>query len=166
MFRFVFKLLKYTIVVVVSAFVTLMFLVSANPDSNSPQSETTKSAPIIDGPVLTIGPDMEQLKKEQEEKAKKEEAIAKAEAVKKAAERRKGFHCLSAWDGSHRQTVKLIKKNLKDPKSFEHIETRITPVENGSHIVFTKYRAKNSFGGYVVETQPSAISNATCQLLN
>ena len=161
MFKFVFKLFKYTTMVVVAAFVTLMFLVSTEDKVDEVASKTY---------TIVEGPDMEQLKKEQVEQAKKEEqkrqAIAKAEAVKKAAERRKGFHCLSGWDGSHRQTVKLIKKNLKDPKSFEHIETRITPVENGSHIVFTKYRAKNSFGGYVVETQPSAISNATCQLLN
>lgn len=57
----------------------------------------------------------------------------------------------SPWDGSHRQLESYIKKNLKDPDSYQHIETRYA--DNGNTItVTTKYRAKNSFGGYVIES--------------
>jgi len=56
----------------------------------------------------------------------------------------------SAWDGSHYALERLIKKNLKDPDSYEHIETRFG--DKGEYIlVYTKYRARNSFGGMVIE---------------
>lgn len=57
----------------------------------------------------------------------------------------------SGWDGSHSNLERYVKKNLKDPDSYEHIETRYG--DRGDHIyVLMKYRAKNSFGGYVIET--------------
>jgi hypothetical protein len=56
----------------------------------------------------------------------------------------------SSWDGSHRELVSQLKANLKDPDSFEHIETTYK-VQGDSIWVFMNYRAKNSFGGYVVE---------------
>lgn len=57
----------------------------------------------------------------------------------------------SAWDGAHINLEMLIEENLKDPDSYQHIETRYR--DNGDSIlVTTKYRAKNSFGGYVVNT--------------
>lgn len=57
----------------------------------------------------------------------------------------------SAWDGSHRELERWIKKNIKDPRSYEHIETRFG-MDGDTVIVATTYRAKNSFGGYVVNT--------------
>ena len=55
------------------------------------------------------------------------------------------------WDGSHRELTKVIKSNLRDPDTYEHIET--TYEINGDSVnVMTKYRAKNGFGGHVVET--------------
>lgn len=55
----------------------------------------------------------------------------------------------SAWDGSHVQLERYIKKNLKDPDSYEHIETRYG--DQGDYLlVSTSYRARNSFGGMVV----------------
>jgi hypothetical protein len=67
----------------------------------------------------------------------------------------------SPWDGSHRELEKYIKRNLKDPKSYEHIETRYG--DKGDHIfLYTKYRAKNSFGGYVIgEVTAKANINGT-----
>lgn len=64
----------------------------------------------------------------------------------------------SAWDGSHRALERYIKDHLKDPDSYEHIKT--TYIENADKTltIYTKYRAKNSFGGYVIE---SAIATAT-----
>lgn len=51
----------------------------------------------------------------------------------------------------------FIKENLNDPDSLQHIETRYwkkfdkNGQFNNTITVKTKYRAKNSFGGYVVE---------------
>ncbi len=63
----------------------------------------------------------------------------------------------SAWDGSVYQVERWLKDNLKDPDSFKAIEwSPVVEVPPGSSlphkfIVRCKYRAKNSFGGYVIE---------------
>lgn len=55
----------------------------------------------------------------------------------------------SAWDGSHRDLVKLVKENMNDPKSFEHVETRY--IDDGDGItVYMKFRGNNAFGGLVL----------------
>ena len=55
----------------------------------------------------------------------------------------------SSWDGSHRQLKRYTISRLKDPDSFQHIQTKYT--REGEYVrVYMKYRAKNSFGGYVV----------------
>lgn len=57
----------------------------------------------------------------------------------------------SGWDGSVLQVKRFLKKTLKDPKSYEGIEwSEVQSTEEG-YVVRHKYRAKNSFGGYVVE---------------
>lgn len=86
----------------------------------------------------------------------------KAEQAKSAEDERKGFHCLSAWDGSNRSLVEQIKHQLRDPDSFEHDETRITPVQNGKHIVTMRYRARNGFGGMNVETAIAEVDHNSC----
>lgn len=59
----------------------------------------------------------------------------------------------SSWDGSVSQVVKYLKNNLKDPNSYESIEWgNVTETDNG-YVVRHKYKAKNSFGGYVIEHQ-------------
>lgn len=58
----------------------------------------------------------------------------------------------SSWDGSVRQVEKYLKKNLKDPDSYQSIEwSPVVKNNDGTFMVRHKYRAKNSFGGYVVE---------------
>lgn len=60
----------------------------------------------------------------------------------------------SSWDGSVRQVERYLKKNLKDPDSYEAIEwSKVVKNANGTFMVRCKYRAKNSFGGYVIENQ-------------
>lgn len=62
-----------------------------------------------------------------------------------------GFHCLNTYDGSHHWFTSAIKERLRDPNSFEHISTKVTPVsENGTHTIRMKYRARNGFGGMTV----------------
>lgn len=54
----------------------------------------------------------------------------------------------SAWDGSHIELTKLIKKAMNDPGSYEHVETVYWDMKD--HIVVrTTYSGKNAFGGRV-----------------
>lgn len=57
----------------------------------------------------------------------------------------------SAWDGSVWQVKKYLKKTLKDPDSYESIEWSTVSEKNDLYQVRHKYRAKNSFGGYIIE---------------
>jgi RNA polymerase subunit RPABC4/transcription elongation factor Spt4 len=52
----------------------------------------------------------------------------------------------SGMDGSHRELTRKIKAALRDPNSYEHIETKYK--DNGDNLtIVTSYRAKNGFGG-------------------
>jgi hypothetical protein len=62
----------------------------------------------------------------------------------------------SSWDGSHRTLTKVIKDRMKDPDSYEHIETRYRD-DGNSIIVITRYRGANSFGGKVVNTMTARV---------
>jgi hypothetical protein len=44
-----------------------------------------------------------------------------------------------------------VKDRLRDPSSFEHIDTVISPVDDGDHKVVMTYRANNGFGGKTAE---------------
>lgn len=97
-----------------------------------------------------------------EQKRLEAEAKAKAEAEKQE-KRLKGFHCLSAWDGSHTDFKRRVKNAMRNPSSFEHMETRIAPVsEDGQHILIMTYRAENGFGGMNVGRATGLVDNATC----
>jgi len=54
----------------------------------------------------------------------------------------------SAWNGSHINLTKLIKQNMNDPSSYEHISTNYWDM-NDHLVVLTKYRGNNAFGGKV-----------------
>ena len=41
----------------------------------------------------------------------------------------------------------------------------ITPIENDEQIVYMTYRAKNGFGGVVVESIGAKIKNSDCSLI-
>ena len=102
------------------------------------------------------------IEKAQEEAERIKEAEQKAEKEKE--DRRKGFHCLSSWDGSHRAVKKAVEESARDPDSFEHIETRITPVDaEGNHKLVMRYRAANVFGGLSVGQVTATIDNQSCQ---
>lgn len=82
--------------------------------------------------------------------------------VADAKDKQAGFHCLSGWDGSHREFVESVKAGLRDPSSFEHIETRVTPNVDGQHTIFMDYRARNGFGGMNVGRAVGTFDNASC----
>ena len=88
-----------------------------------------------------------------------------ATAAKQAADverHRKGFHCLDDWGGSNSSLVDQVKADLRDPDSFQHIETRITPVVNGEHLAIMRYRAHNGFGGMNLGTARAIVDTKTC----
>ncbi len=79
---------------------------------------------------------------QQAEQVAKESATDRHELVEKQ---------FSVYDGSHRGLEKYIKKNMNDPDSYEHVETRFTDV--GDYIlVVTKFRGANAFGAKVINT--------------
>jgi len=83
---------------------------------------------------------------------------------RQAEERRKGFHCLSAWDGNHDGLEALIRDRLNDPGSMETIETVITPVDaRGDHAIVLEFTAKNAFGGRVRQMAFGIVDNSTCE---
>ena len=59
----------------------------------------------------------------------------------------------SSWDSSVYQVKYYLKTNLKDPKSVEYIDWSPVIREGSYYMVRCKYRAKNSFGGYVIENK-------------
>lgn len=93
-----------------------------------------------------------------------EQVAAKAKAEE---DRRNARHCRSNWDGSPLKVVDAVKKTLRDPNSFEHDDTRITPVDQAGHNrVVMKYRAKNGFGGMNIGYAAATIDNRTCDVLS
>ena len=85
------------------------------------------------------------------------------EAIEKAENKRKGFHCLSAWDGSHTALKDEVASRMRDPGSFEHVSTKITPVSSkGTHRLIMQFRAANGFGGMNNLSALAEIQNAGC----
>jgi len=81
-----------------------------------------------------------------------------------AEDRRKGFHCLSAWDGNHDGLEALIRDRLNDPDSMETTKTEIAPVdEDGDHLIRLTFTAKNAFGGRVRNVAYGWVDHDTCK---
>lgn len=88
------------------------------------------------------------------ELAKAEQKARKTELEKRRLQALKGPKPMrSEWDGSVSCVEDFLKKNLKDPDSLKYIEW--SPVVDGGDkwLIRVKYRAKNSFGGYVIENK-------------
>lgn len=89
------------------------------------------------------------------------------EAIRQAnEERRKGFHCLSAWDGSYAALERFVEERLGDPDSYEHIKTLVSPVSDiGTHNISMQFRARNGFGGMVIGTASAVITQDDCKIV-
>lgn len=97
------------------------------------------------------------------ETEKRMEADRRAKAERNLVEHRDGHHCLSGFSQEHWQIVRYVKDRLREPDSFEHIETAIAPVDkDGQHRLRMRYRARNGFGGMNVETDFFDVANADC----
>lgn len=93
----------------------------------------------------------------------KSDAEKATDLAKVESEKISGFHCLSQWDGSHRELISNLKTTLRDPDSFEHIDTKITPVDaKGFHLLTMRYRSKNGFGGMAIGTVIAQIKKDNC----
>ncbi|RBO54038.1 hypothetical protein DSD19_06130 [Rhodovulum sp. BSW8] len=97
-------------------------------------------------------------------KAEQERIAADAKAAAEAEDRRKGFHCLSGWDGSHPAFKRIVKNSMRDPDSFEHVDTLVGPVTNGWHAIRMVYRARNGFGGMNVGEAIGRYRNDDCSV--
>lgn len=105
---------------------------------------------ICSGPGLN---DSEPVELSPEEQAKAD-SIAMLDARQKKIEDQ-----FSAWDGSHIKLEFAIKKQMNDPKSYEHVETAYYE-ENGVLVIRTKFRGANAFGALVLTT---ALATATIE---
>lgn len=64
----------------------------------------------------------------------------------------------SGWDGSHINLTKVIKANMNDPDSYEHVETRF--LDRDEYVlVITKFRGNNAFGGKVVNVMYAQVTS-------
>lgn len=63
----------------------------------------------------------------------------------------------SAWDGSNKILTRVIKENMKNPDSYQHVRTTYV-VKGTDLIVTTIYRGTNSFGAIVPSTVVARIS--------
>ena len=69
----------------------------------------------------------------------------------------------SEQDASVHQVKNYLKANLLDPNSYESINWGYVDKvnkEDYTYVVRHKYRAKNSFGGYVIENKVFFLSNS------
>lgn len=92
-----------------------------------------------------------------------EQAARAAEAAAEAEFQKTGRHCLNPFTGANDPLVDLVTDRLRDPDSFEHIETSITPVEDGKHFVVMTYRARNGFGGMNTGQATGSVESANCR---
>lgn len=84
----------------------------------------------------------------------------------KASEEQAGFHCLNYYSGALTDLEDAVKSSLRDPSSYEHISTRVTPIRGDkTHAVLVEYRARNGFGGYAIARAAGRYANSDCKLL-
>ena len=137
--------------------------INALPDVPEMEEAAIVEAETDEGPAPELG-----------QQAASEAPVKAAPAVSKpnlptkptlTSEERRGMHCLNGWDGSHWKMQAEIKRRLRDPDSFEHVETRITPIDEvGNHSIFMTFRARNGFGGKNVQQAIGVVDNKECEL--
>jgi hypothetical protein len=77
-----------------------------------------------------------------------EEAQARLAAEARAVRVAKLEKQFSPWDGSHPAVEAAVKRSMKNPDSYKHVETRYTLLDHGMRIRMV-FRGTNSFGGVV-----------------
>jgi hypothetical protein len=103
-----------------------------------------------------------------EQRQSEEQRRVREEAQRQAEldQQKSGQHCLSGGNGSQRRLVGVVKQNLRNPSSFEHVATRITPRnEHGEHGVVMQYRAENGFGGMSLGMVTALVRSSDCTVI-
>lgn len=101
-----------------------------------------------------------------EQRAQKEARLNAEGTARNLAEHPDGQHCLSGFSGEHRDLARLIKRDLREPDSYEHISTTIWPVDAaGNHQLEMRYRARNGFGGMGIGEVLATVKNADCSFV-
>lgn len=54
---------------------------------------------------------------------------------------------------------------MRNPSSFEHIETRVTPVSGTRQTIYMRFRAENGFGGMNDGIATGDITHSSCALI-
>lgn len=114
-------------------------------------------------------PDFDSFVDQSEIDKKKAEIVAeKLLAKEKEAyeERKKKFekNCLSSWDGSHIELKNLIKDNVNDTDSFDHVET-LYKLYKGYAVVIMKFRAKNAFNATILNSVTAKVKLEDCSII-
>lgn len=78
------------------------------------------------------------------------------EAVRSAAAKAKVESQFSPWNGAHRNVEAAVKTAMRNPKSYEHVETRYK-VTDGGLTVYTQYRGTNAFNAIVTNTAVATV---------
>jgi hypothetical protein len=77
---------------------------------------------------------------------------------------KKAGHCLSGWDNTFPALKESVKASLRNPSSFEHVQTVFSPVdEHNTFGLIMTYRAQNGFGGMNVEAVGVEVNATTCK---
>ncbi|WP_338814057.1 hypothetical protein V9L05_01285 [Bernardetia sp. Wsw4-3y2] len=113
------------------------FLSSCGTNTQSTENKTTEEVVDISGEV----------------------DMTTQEDITKAANKEIFKDQFSPYDGSHINFEYDLKGLLKDSDSYEHIETKIVEFSEDMQFmtIITKYKARNSFGGMVVEYKKAKI---------
>lgn len=64
----------------------------------------------------------------------------------------------SGWDGAHPAVERAIKDQMKNPDSYQHVETRYIDTGYDNFTVFTRFRGTNSFNAVVTNTATATVS--------
>lgn len=74
--------------------------------------------------------------------------------------------CLTGFDKHVFEFAWAVKDKLKDPDSFDHVQTLVTyPTPAGIQTVRMTYRAKNSFGALVLERAEAQVNIRGCDVV-
>ncbi|KAB0537048.1 hypothetical protein HNQ68_003159 [Pseudochrobactrum saccharolyticum] len=74
--------------------------------------------------------------------------------------------CFEYYHASVPNLVDYVKERLRDPSSFEHIQTKYRDDGTDNLRVRMQYRAKNGFGGTNNETVSAIVQISTCNVLS
>lgn len=144
-------------------------------DLNNPdKTNTEKMNPSHSNPFLTVSPELLKNGRSEQESIQEKATLQKSEEVIDSERASWVESQFSWWDGSHNELEKLIKANLNDEKSYDHIDTTYIDItddeklklvnetlssagytqraEMGDLLIITEFSAKNSFNATVKST--------------